>query len=70
MSQFQEQYEETGPQDGCRLGAEGSQADQSREELTRKAEASQQDRWIRFVARQIACDILRQSAVKEDADHD
>jgi hypothetical protein len=66
MSQFHDQHEEVGPQDGRRLGAERFQADHARNDLTQKAEASQRNRWVRFLARQIARDILRQNSVKED----
>jgi hypothetical protein len=66
MCQLHDQYEEVGPQDGRRLDAVRSQADHGRNDLTRKAEASQRNRWVRFLARQIARDILRQNSVKED----
>ena len=67
MSQFHDHYEDISPHDRRRrLGAEGSQADYGHDDLFREAEASQRDRWLRFLARQIARDILRQNSVKED----
>jgi hypothetical protein len=38
--------------------------------ILHKAALQQQDRWIAFVARQIATDFLRSTAVKEDGTHD
>jgi hypothetical protein len=66
MSQFHDRYEDIARQDGCRLGAGESQADHRRDDSIREAEASQRQRWLRFLALQIARDILQQSSVKED----
>jgi hypothetical protein len=39
-------------------------------ETLARAERAQRERWIGFLARQIAADILRDATVKEDGDHD
>jgi hypothetical protein len=39
-------------------------------DLRRKAENLQRDRWIAFLARQIALDILRDKSVREDDSND
>ncbi len=39
-------------------------------DILRQAEISQRCRWIAFLARRIALDILRDESVKEDGTHD
>jgi hypothetical protein len=70
MSQFQEKYEDIARQNGRCLGVGASQANHGGHDLIRKSEASQRDRWVRVLARQIAFDILQAKAVKEDVNHD
>jgi hypothetical protein len=65
MSQFQEKHEDVARQDGRSLGTGESQATHGGHDPIQKGEASQRNRWLRFLARQIARDILRAKSAKE-----